>query len=436
MVHVKDHHRESARLVEALVRAGHILVPGPPADLLLIDLDPPEFGYRQFIDRFADQGAKVLLYPHGAGPLLVYDGLYEPYERVDGNLVIGPGQAELMRRMEYPHPTHAIGWTLCEQRPFRPAADVRNVLFAPTHPNGDGSMRAGAPRGQRRDVRQPAGGRLARDRPSHRHARAERPVGDVGGHLPPGQLHPGGRRHRRRRPRRRSRRHVPVAGHRPRRPDRHVLAGRAAGVRQARRQDRAAAARRALPRLPSLPVRRRRRPARRGRARRRPQRAADPRVEAPLRRRAVRRGCGRVADRADGPPPREGRDRADRHVHDRRVRRRGPRAPGAAGDLRRHVLARRRRDADPVGRRRRRGDADRHGRARARWSPAWRTSACPTCCYCRWASPLPPTARSPSAPTALLSEWPGAGRLGQLPRYGAADGAALAAAAQLAPAVA
>jgi hypothetical protein len=142
MVHVKDHHRESAQLVDALVRAGHILVPGPPADLLLIDLDPPEFGYRQFIDRFADQGAKVLLYPHGAGPLLVYDGLYEPYERVDGNLVIGPGQAELMRRMEYPHPTHAIGWTLCEQRPFRPAADVRNVLFAPTHPNGDGSMRA------------------------------------------------------------------------------------------------------------------------------------------------------------------------------------------------------------------------------------------------------------------------------------------------------
>jgi hypothetical protein len=34
---------------------------------------------------------------------------------------------------------------------------------------------------------------------------------------------------------------------------------------------------------------------------------------------------------------------------------------------------------------------------------------------------------------ALLSEWPGAGELGRLPRYGAADGAALAAAAQLVP---
>jgi hypothetical protein len=142
MVHVKDHHRESVQLAEALVNAGHMLVNGPPADLLLIDLDPPAFGYRQYIDHFKDQGATVLLYPHGAGPLLVYDGLYEPYENVDGNLVIGPGQAELMRRMEYPHPTHAIGWTLCEQRPFRPASDVRNVLFAPTHPNGDGSMRA------------------------------------------------------------------------------------------------------------------------------------------------------------------------------------------------------------------------------------------------------------------------------------------------------
>jgi hypothetical protein len=141
MVHVKDHHRESVQLAEALVRAGHMLVNGPPADLLLIDLDPPEFGYRQYIDFFKDQGATVLLYPHGAGPLLVYDGLYKPYENVDGNLVIGQGQAELMRRMEYPHPTHAIGWTLCEQRPFRPASDVRNLLFAPTHPAGDGSMR-------------------------------------------------------------------------------------------------------------------------------------------------------------------------------------------------------------------------------------------------------------------------------------------------------
>jgi hypothetical protein len=141
MIFVADHQGKARRLAEALARAGHLLVDKPPADLLLIDLDAPVFHYRRTIDFFKDQGATVLLYPHGAGQPLLYDGLYEPYERVDGSLVIGPGQAELMRRLEYPKPTYSIGWALCEQAPFRPARDVREVLFAPMHPNGDGTLR-------------------------------------------------------------------------------------------------------------------------------------------------------------------------------------------------------------------------------------------------------------------------------------------------------
>jgi hypothetical protein len=85
-------------------------------------------------------GAKVLLYPHGAGTMLGHDGLWEPYEHVDGNLVIGRGHAELARRMEYPAPTHVTGWSLCPPAPFRPCRDVRHVLFAPTHPSWDGSL--------------------------------------------------------------------------------------------------------------------------------------------------------------------------------------------------------------------------------------------------------------------------------------------------------
>jgi hypothetical protein len=139
-VAVKDHLGESVPYARALVRAGHQIVRNGPADVLLIDLDAPRFGFRPIIDHFKAGGAKVLLYPHGAGTMLGHDGLWEPYEHVDANLVVGPGQAELARRMEYPAATHVTGWSLCEQRPFRPRADVRHVVFGPTHPAGDGSL--------------------------------------------------------------------------------------------------------------------------------------------------------------------------------------------------------------------------------------------------------------------------------------------------------
>ncbi len=139
---VKDHYCESFAFVRALHAAGHdIVTDGGPADLLFIDLDPPKLGHRKVIDHYKDMGATVLMYPHGGGgPVLSYDGLWEPYERVDANLLTGPGQAEFMRRIQYPVPTHVIGWSYCEMRPFRPRADVGHVVFAPTHPNSDGSM--------------------------------------------------------------------------------------------------------------------------------------------------------------------------------------------------------------------------------------------------------------------------------------------------------
>lgn len=134
----RNHYGACSPLLEALARSGHQIVSGGAADVLLIDLDPPVFGYRELIDRYKALGATVLLYPHGVAPPVYYDGLFEPYVHVDGNLVIGAGNAELLRRMDYPTPTHAIGWSLCEQRPFRACRNVRQVLFAPMHPAGDG----------------------------------------------------------------------------------------------------------------------------------------------------------------------------------------------------------------------------------------------------------------------------------------------------------
>jgi hypothetical protein len=137
---LKDHYAESLPFGRALILSGHELV-NEPGDVLLIDLDPPLAGYRNLIDTHSNAGAKVILYPHGGGgPVLSYDGLWEPYHGIDGNLVAGVGQAEFLRRIGYPSPVHVVGWSLCDMRPFTPRAEVNHVVFAPTHPNADGSM--------------------------------------------------------------------------------------------------------------------------------------------------------------------------------------------------------------------------------------------------------------------------------------------------------
>jgi hypothetical protein len=92
------------------------------------------------IDHYRALGATVLLYPHGANPMTGYDSNMAPYPGVDGNLVVAPGHAEVMRRMEYPVPTHVLGWSLSPVVPFRPRGRIRHVLFAPTHPSGSGDM--------------------------------------------------------------------------------------------------------------------------------------------------------------------------------------------------------------------------------------------------------------------------------------------------------
>jgi hypothetical protein len=140
---VADHNGKSRAFVSALLAAGHQLVGEGPTDLFLIDTDPPTLAHRPTIDRFKQAGATVVIYPHGGGSasaVVHYDGLWEPYEAVDANLVTGLGHAEVLRRIEHATPTHVVGWTYCELRPFRPCADIRHVVFAPTHPNADGSM--------------------------------------------------------------------------------------------------------------------------------------------------------------------------------------------------------------------------------------------------------------------------------------------------------
>ena len=141
-VAIKDHGGAAAPLAEALLQEGCEFPTDGTAEVLLIDFDIPKFGYRDLIDHYSDQGTIVLQYPHGATANLGYDALYEPYERVDGQLTTSNGEIEYLRRLGIERPARAIGWSYCQQFPFRSRSEVKKVVFAPTHPNGDGSMLA------------------------------------------------------------------------------------------------------------------------------------------------------------------------------------------------------------------------------------------------------------------------------------------------------
>lgn len=140
IVAIKDHQHKSHALRDALREHGHWIVPvGVPADVLLIDHDVDRPAYRPLIDRYRDMGAAIVLYPHGANVVCSWDGPEEPYP-VDGCLVIGTGHRDVMATYGYPRPMHVIGWSFCEQRSFCPRAKIGRVLFAPTHPLGNGYL--------------------------------------------------------------------------------------------------------------------------------------------------------------------------------------------------------------------------------------------------------------------------------------------------------
>lgn len=136
-VAVRDHRGNSLPYVEALAAKGWDVVPlGQRADVLLIDLDIDRPGYRDVIHAYAEAGARIVLYPHGANALTCWDGLDEPYP-VDLCVVPGEGHRMVMEAYGYPRPILVAGFSFCGIRRFRPSRGER-VLFAPIHPLGSG----------------------------------------------------------------------------------------------------------------------------------------------------------------------------------------------------------------------------------------------------------------------------------------------------------
>jgi len=135
VISVRHHQKKAMPLVKALKGGKFPVVDAKDkvGDALLIDHDIDEYGHGGFVRKFHKAGKPVFIYPHGAAPLLCWDGIHKPNTMVSMNFVTSKGHAEVLRRYEYPIPTHVIGWFLCDILPWK-ATEGKRILFAPIHP--------------------------------------------------------------------------------------------------------------------------------------------------------------------------------------------------------------------------------------------------------------------------------------------------------------
>lgn len=125
---------KGAPFVRALLDAGHTIDESDP-DFVLFDHDIAidRIGYRPALRPFVKRGIPIFLYPHGAHPITLWDGVYPHCPNVTVNFVPAYGHQEVMRRYGYPITTIAVGFPFCEILPFKPT-DPELVVFAPIHP--------------------------------------------------------------------------------------------------------------------------------------------------------------------------------------------------------------------------------------------------------------------------------------------------------------
>lgn len=137
VVSIRHHQNKAVTFEKALKNCGYNVLnytKAPKiADMLLIDHDVLEYGHGPVVQKFYDAGKPVFIYPHGAAPMLCWDGIHEPTGMVTATFVTSKGHAEVMKRYGYPGPTHVIGWHLCPQVQWKATKGIK-VLFAPIHP--------------------------------------------------------------------------------------------------------------------------------------------------------------------------------------------------------------------------------------------------------------------------------------------------------------
>ena len=343
---VWNHASKAAPFINALAAAGHEFCQNinDDVDAMLMDLDPPYLAHLEMLERYSEQNAKIFLYPHGGGgPILSYDGLWEPDKRVFANFVMGVGHAEYLRRLDYPAETHVIGWPYCDILPFRAREDVKTRPLRPDAPERrrlDDELPA---RHEHRRVPPAAADPVQAHGPPHRHARAERAVEGRRRRVRPGPP--------RRRPSTRSTRPTPSSPPtgRSRRSPSPAACRPSSTARASSRSacpTRSRSSRTALHLLPrTTPASRSTSPTATSRRSSAPRRAATrrsrPGSAASSARSSTRWSSSSSSSGSAIGGPTPPRIDADPRPHDARVRRRAGRAPRAAARLRRGLRARR-----------------------------------------------------------------------------------------------
>lgn len=145
---VADHQGKARFFAHALSRAGLHLAPSGDWDIdgLFVDV-PAAWGHyypgssKWELAQEADaHGVPVFGIPHGAGPVADWDGAVPAWEGLTAELVHGKGLRGLLEFLDYPVPIVEIGWSFSAVKQFRSPRSVDSVVFAPTHPGGNGVL--------------------------------------------------------------------------------------------------------------------------------------------------------------------------------------------------------------------------------------------------------------------------------------------------------
>ena len=105
------------------------------------DIDWSRKGNRSVCYTCHRLGVPFFIYPHTGRVPVLWD-LNFAWEHTACNFVQAKGDVEVLRRLEYPCPVEAVGWSYSEIKPFQPSTinGKPKVLFAPIHPLGNGYL--------------------------------------------------------------------------------------------------------------------------------------------------------------------------------------------------------------------------------------------------------------------------------------------------------
>lgn len=135
-----NHQGKADVLIKALIEHGWQQTRRPvEAVFSLSDVDIHPNAIR--LEEFDKMGIKNFLYPHAARPNLFHDFPgFSPSPFVTASFVAAQGHVDILNQIHTKHKLEVIGWFLCPLREFHPRKTCRKVIFAPIHPNSDGSL--------------------------------------------------------------------------------------------------------------------------------------------------------------------------------------------------------------------------------------------------------------------------------------------------------